>query len=164
MLTHFPHPINPHPPDERGDSTLPRPRPGNPGAKAGTNAAQARIGRAQAVSRWLRITQVKACPKRRHTELAKADCQARPKMGMVSEEEGYTVFLRSSRTRPGVKRHPTATQNDLPEQGNPAAALCVRRCAEQVASRTPPREKIVQEAKARGNARDRLTWTRTMRG
>lgn len=70
---------------------------------------------------------------------------------------------RSSITRPGVKRHPTATQNDQPEQGNPAVALGRSRYAEQVASRMPRRGKIVQEAKARGNARDMLTWTRTMR-
>jgi len=65
-------------------------------------------------------------------------------------------------TRPGVKHHPTVTQNEHTEQGNLLMALDGGRYIEQATSRMPPGEKIAQEANASNNSEDTLTWARTI--
>ena len=75
------------------------------------------------------------------------------------------IALSSTQYIPGVKHHPTAARSEYTERGNPRKRSPESsRFTEQAASRTPCESRIVQEAKALGNARDRLTWTRPLEG
>lgn len=60
----------------------------------------------------------------------------------------------SIQSEPGVKHHPTVTENEQTERNNSFAALTY----EQGTNRMPETGKIAQEAKAQGNAWDTLTW------
>ena len=80
--------------------------------------------------------------------------------GLRSRDHILVVTL--TQMRPGVKHHPTVTENGHTEQGNLLAALDGGRYVEQVTNRMPSGEKIAQEANASSNSEDTLTWARTI--
>jgi len=127
--------INSYPPDGRRDSTCPWRAPGPQASEAGRKGRSYRTGRRDPAEQVTMDNASEGALRRRHGDPANTGYQAGPKREW-SQARRTQRRLASIHTRPGVKHHPTVTENGHTEQGNPPAALGGRRYTEQATRAT----------------------------